>query len=107
MMYGRKKSDSSIVPEKPTNKAASAAAEPVEEREGAPFGLAQEGTRANTARTAHRAGSACHRGWTVYEKQRSLMVISSSLRSCTTSTSNSSGSRTAHKSAMRPPAWTA
>ena len=50
MMYGRKKSDSSIVPEKPTNKAASAAAEPVEEREEAKGNAGQHRTHRTQGR---------------------------------------------------------
>ena len=44
MMHGREKSDSPVVPEKPTNKAARAAAEPVEERGGAKGNVEQQST---------------------------------------------------------------
>ena len=50
-MHERGKSDSPVVPAKPSNKAASAAAEMVEER-----GLAEENTAGKT-RPGHRAGT--------------------------------------------------
>jgi hypothetical protein len=62
MMHDREKSDSVIVAEKPTNKAASAVAEPVEPRTG------PRGSREGKARTGHRAGHACHRRSTVNGK---------------------------------------
>jgi RNA-directed DNA polymerase len=50
MMNGREKSDSSIVPGKPANKAAPAAAEPVEGREGAEGNAARQSTRRTQGR---------------------------------------------------------
>ena len=50
MMDGREKSDSSIVPGKPANKAASAAAEPVEGREGAEGNAVGQSTRRTQGR---------------------------------------------------------
>ena len=57
MMHGREKSDSAIVvPGKPTNKAVSTAAEPVE-RSG-PEGKARAGRR--TGQTLSQAGAGAH-----------------------------------------------
>jgi group II intron reverse transcriptase/maturase len=50
MMHGREKSDSSIVPEKPTNKAGRPAAEPVEGREGAEGNAARQSRRRTQSR---------------------------------------------------------
>jgi hypothetical protein len=50
MMHGREKSDSAIVAGKPTNKAVSTAAEPVERRAGA------KGNASSKARAGHRTG---------------------------------------------------
>jgi RNA-directed DNA polymerase len=56
MMDGREKSDSSIVPGKPANKAAPAAAEPVEGREGAEGNADQRGTRRTQGRASVSLG---------------------------------------------------
>jgi hypothetical protein len=56
MMDGREKSDSSIVPGKPANKAAPAAAEPVERREGAEGNADQRGTRRTQGRASVSPG---------------------------------------------------
>jgi len=56
MMNGREKSDSSIVPGKPANKAAPAAAEPVEGREGAEGNVAQQSTRRTQGRASVSPG---------------------------------------------------
>ncbi len=52
MMHGREKSDSPIVPEKPANKAAPAAAEPVEGRGGAKGNVEQQSTDRTQGRVA-------------------------------------------------------
>jgi RNA-directed DNA polymerase len=56
MMDGREKSDSSIVPGKPANKAAPAAAEPVEGREGAEGNADRHGTRRTQGRASVSPG---------------------------------------------------
>ena len=50
MMHGREKSDSAIVAGKPTNKATTVVAEPVERRAG------PRGMRSSKARAGHRTG---------------------------------------------------
>ncbi len=52
MMHEREKSDPSIVPGKPANKAATAAAEPVEEREGAKGNAGQQSTHRTQSRAS-------------------------------------------------------
>src|SRR2546430_17133776 len=52
MMHGREKSDSAIVAGKPTNKAVSTAAEPVERRAEAKGNASQQGTRRTQSRVS-------------------------------------------------------
>src|SRR5256885_4625257 len=52
MMYGREKSDSAIVAGKPTNKAVSTAAEPVERRAEAKGNASQQSTRRTQSRVS-------------------------------------------------------
>ena len=52
MMHGREKSDSAIVAGKPTNKAVSTAAEPVERRAGAKGNANQQSTRRTQSRVS-------------------------------------------------------
>jgi hypothetical protein len=58
MMHGREKSDSAIVAGKPTNKAVSTAAEPVERRAEAKGNASQQSTR----RTQSRGKRVTHAG---------------------------------------------
>ena len=59
MMHGREKSDSAIVAGKPTNKVASATAEPVEPRAGAEGNASQQSTHRTQCRK--RASQALER----------------------------------------------
>ena len=52
MMHGREKSDSAIVAGKPTNKAVSTAAEPVERRAEAKGNASQQSTRRTQSRVS-------------------------------------------------------
>src|SRR2546426_8983105 len=52
MMHGREKSDSAIVAGKPTNKAVSTAAEPVERRAEAKGNMSQQSTRRTQSRVS-------------------------------------------------------
>src|SRR6266508_6821749 len=52
MMHGREKSDSAIVAGKPTNKAVSTAAEPVERRAAAKGNASQQSTRRTQSRVS-------------------------------------------------------
>jgi RNA-directed DNA polymerase len=52
MMHGREKSDSAIVAGKPTNKAVSTAAEPVERRAQAKGNASQQSTRRTQSRVS-------------------------------------------------------
>jgi hypothetical protein len=52
MMHGTKKSDPSVVPEKPANKAVSTAAEPVEPRAEAKGNASQQSTRRTQSRVS-------------------------------------------------------
>ena|SRR5215475_8648400 len=67
MMYGREKSDSAIVAGKPTNKAVSTAAEPVERRAGAEGNAIQQSTGRAQNRTNRVTGVGAH---TVSRHQR-------------------------------------
>ena len=67
MMYGREKSDSAIVAGKPTNKAVSTAAEPVERRAGAEGNAIQQSTGRAQYRTNRVTGAGAH---TVSRHQR-------------------------------------
>jgi hypothetical protein len=64
MMHGREKSDSSIVPGKPANKAGEPAAEPVEGREGAEGNAAQQsGCRTQTRERLSQALGRVREAW--------------------------------------------
>jgi hypothetical protein len=63
MTHGREKSDPSIVAVKLANKTGRPEAESVERREGA------EGNRESNASAGLRAGKACPRSLTAYEKR--------------------------------------
>jgi hypothetical protein len=60
MMHGREKSDSAIVAGKPTNKAVSTAAEPVERRAGAKGNASQQSTGRAQNRTNRVTGAGAH-----------------------------------------------
>ena len=60
MMHGREKSDSAIVAGKPTNKAVSTAAEPVERRAGAKGNASQQSTGRAQNRTTRVTGAGAH-----------------------------------------------
>jgi|GEM_PF-6345238 len=64
MMNEQERSDLSILAGKLANKSGRPEEESVERRGG------PRGTRAGRARAGHRAGKACSRGLTVYEKQQ-------------------------------------
>ncbi len=66
MMHATEKSDSPIVPGKPTNKAEQSVAEPVEGRGGAKGNADRQGTRRTQGRA--RAGHTCHRRRAAYVK---------------------------------------
>ena len=67
MMHGREKSDSAIVAGKPTNKAATVVAEPVERRAGAKGNAGQQSTGRAQNRTNRVTGAGAH---TVSRDQR-------------------------------------
>src|SRR5947207_12278204 len=60
MMHGREKSDSAIVAGKPTNKAVSTAAEPVERRAEAKGNASQQSTRRTQSRVKCVTGAGAH-----------------------------------------------
>src|SRR6266480_5307515 len=60
MMHGREKSDSAIVAGKPTNKAVSTAAEPVERRAEAKGNASQRSTRRTQSRVKCVTGAGAH-----------------------------------------------
>ena len=60
MMHGREKSDSAIVAGKPTNKAVSTAAEPVERRAGAEGNAIQQSTGRAQNRTNRVTSAGAH-----------------------------------------------
>ena len=59
-MHGREKSDSGIVAGKPTNKAVSTAAEPVERRAEAKGNASQQSTRRTQSRVSVVTGAGAH-----------------------------------------------
>ena len=81
-MHERGKSDSPVVPAKPPNKAAHAAAEVVEER-----GLAEGNTTSKT-RPGHRAGPTRPVRWSGYDKRQDGIRRCGSPRSGTTCTTS-------------------
>ena len=92
MMHDREKSHSAIVAAKPTNKAGSPAAEPVEPRAGTKRNVGEQSTHRTLGREidADPQGSGGRR---------------SSRRSSTTSTSICSGKRSSRSNATPHPAW--
>ena len=65
MMHEPEKSDLVVVAGKPTNKAAQAAAEPVEPRTGTKGNADQQSTR------QAQTGKVCHKRWPAYDKLQS------------------------------------
>ena len=100
MMYGRGKSDSAILAEKPTNKAGQPAAESVERRAGTEGNAVQQNTR--RAQDRESVPRALDRIRRVARQRRRR----SSPRSCTTSALNTSKRRFSNLRRMPHPAWT-
>jgi len=100
-MYGRGKSDSAIVAEKPTNKAGQPAAESVERRAGTEGNAVQQNTR--RAQDRESVSQALDRIRRV-ARQRKKEKFTALLR--TTSALNTSKLRFSNLRRMPHPAWT-
>ena len=74
MMNGRGKSDSAIVAGKPTNKAVSTAAEPVERRAGAEGNASQQSTGRAQSRTQSRTNRVTGAGAHTVSRDQRLAV---------------------------------
>ena len=101
MMHDPEKSDPAIVATKPANKAGRPAAEPVERRAGT------EGNADQQSTPGRRAGKACHRRWTAYDKLQGKGRRKGSPHFSTMSPSTCFGRRSTRSSAVPHQAWTA